>query len=304
MMSPTLKSLTVLPFLKNTFEVAWEHLLTTGIKAIFVFRYYSYFYPLGSPRLPEHLTQLSCPPLYCEQVWSACPPWLLTRRGLQAWALAQRKSSLPPARPHLLINRQSSCNLPFLQFLWGPCAPGQMPAPLPWRVVMSPPRERLICKVLMAKNWGEVLIQKPSFDQGGALHLRGNLSCLQTSGAFEKPWQVMGQASQLLRKGANRMRPGWKLHIIGTQKGRKQQQKRELLIKSIIGKVHVRQEGDNGIKICLQVLYVFVIIQPLAYLSFSGSPLWRNLISFPLHGDSVLSLFGEKTIKLHSFYYY
>ena len=40
-------------------------------------------------------------------------------------------------------------------------------------------------KVLMAENLGEVLLQGPSFDQGRALRLRGNLSCLQTAAALK-----------------------------------------------------------------------------------------------------------------------
>lgn len=53
-----------------------------------------------------------------------------------------------------------------------------------------PSRTASDLKVLMVGNLGEGLIQELPFDPGGALHLGGNLSCLQTAGALK----ALGQA--------------------------------------------------------------------------------------------------------------
>lgn len=58
-------------------------------------------------------------------------------------------------------------------------------APLPRMASHVPFKRTSDLKVLMAENLGEVLIQGPSFDQGEALRLRGNLSCLQTAAALK-----------------------------------------------------------------------------------------------------------------------
>lgn len=150
----------------------------------------------------------------------------------------------------------------------------------------------------MAEISGEILIQEPSSDQGGAFRRGGNLSCLQTSGALKSPGGSWARLLYFYAKGPNRMRPGWKRHIIGTQKGRKLKHKKEFLIKRITGKVCVGRIGDNGIKICL--VFAFVIIKPLAelFLSYASldtlfSTLEKSGIYF-LHRDSVLSLLVRK----------
>lgn len=91
---------------------------------------------------------------------------------------------MSPAPTSSLTDRaaatDSSCN--FCVAL-GPLA--GCPVPLPRMASNVPSKRTSDLKVLMAENWGEVLIQGPSFDQGGALRLRGNLSCLQTAGALK-----------------------------------------------------------------------------------------------------------------------
>lgn len=74
--------------------------------------------------------------------------------------LAQRKS-LCSFWPHLLISRQSSCNLFFQQFLCGPCTSGKLPSTSAIMMPSSVPSKR--ASDLESANdprfGGEILLQ-------------------------------------------------------------------------------------------------------------------------------------------------
>lgn len=259
-------SLAMLPFLKNSFKVASSHLLTMGIKAAFL-----------CGVMISKFGELPCPP---SLHWSLISlPSLAVK---QPGPLRRGDIYVSPAPPSSWTDgaaaNVSSCIFCVALGLLAGC-----PAPLPWMASDVPSMRASDLKVLMAENWGEVLIPEPSFDQGGALRLRGNLSCLQTAGALKSPGRPWARLLSFYAKGPNRMRPGWKLYIIGTQRGRKSQHKKEFLIKSIIGKVCAGRRGENGTKICLPCVHVCQKKKPISppFLQFcfschNYSPLWRN----------------------------
>lgn len=168
---------------------------------------------MGSPRLqsPLHSSPVALHSLTSSLI--NLPSLAVNQKGLQAWAIAQKISLCfllsIEGQLGFILPANSVWPLDFWQEAYHLCHG--------W-LAICPLRERLIWKVPMDANLGEILIQEPSFDQEGVLRLRGNLSCLRTSGALKSLGRLCGPGSLVFKKGPNRMRPGWKLHIIGTQR--------------------------------------------------------------------------------------
>lgn len=92
MVSPASKSLSVLPFLRNRFEVALGHFLTMGIKGAFCLELLFLFPNFEVPGMLEQLTQLFWTSLFSTWNLISVPSLAKNQEGFWTRAIAQRKS--------------------------------------------------------------------------------------------------------------------------------------------------------------------------------------------------------------------
>lgn len=163
--------------------------------------------------------QLSCPTSYSERGCDQLASRADNRKRLQARALAQRMS-LWFSRPHLLVTRRaatadSSCEFGGLALL----ARGL--APVWWMVALCPPREPLSLLPESANGWkfgGKFLSKTRLLIKEGPFTSEEIFPVYGLLGLWKALAGCVSQAPSFSQKGPNRMRPGWKLHIIGTQR--------------------------------------------------------------------------------------
>lgn len=219
-MFPANKSSIMLPFLKNSFEVASDHLLTKGIKAI-LFRAIVLFPNFGVRQAARASHTAILPHFHSLKSDQLALPGCKPGGGSQPGLLLRGNPCVSPGPTSSLTDRAaaiySSCE--FCVAL-GLLARGL--TPLSWMASKVPSKRA--SDLESANGWksGENLYPRAIFwSRKGPQLQRGNLSCLQASGALKSPGRLWARLLCFYAKGPNRMRPGWKLHIVGTQKNRK-----------------------------------------------------------------------------------